>query len=158
MSEEDTIEISVLDSKRRKKPDRGLIGNYTLAVRDVLKDVRATEGGCKDSLRYIIFSLLTPQMRIVMRTRDLQLPRSERLTRYGRIIFHLEIKDEDAVRSWKSPTAENRNVANTFEDTQGRTLPFGWERREDLLGRTYYVDHNTKTTSWNGPHQSGGTH
>jgi len=157
VSEEDTIEISVLDSKRRKKPDRGLIGNYTLAVRDVLKDVRATEGGCKDSLRYIIFSLLTPQMRIVMRTRDLQLPRSERLTRYGRIIFHLEIKDEDLVRSGSphrsknSPTAANREVTNPFEDREDRMLPSGWERREDTLGRTYYVDHNIKTTSWNRP-------
>ncbi|KAI0601505.1 HECT-domain-containing protein [Biscogniauxia sp. FL1348] len=37
-----------------------------------------------------------------------------------------------------------------FEDAQGR-LPAGWERREDNLGRTYYVDHNTRTTSWNRP-------
>ncbi|RYO76880.1 hypothetical protein DL766_002083 [Monosporascus sp. MC13-8B] len=42
-----------------------------------------------------------------------------------------------------------------FEDAQGR-LPAGWERREDNLGRTYYVDHNTRTTSWNRPTQSSG--
>ncbi|KAK8084761.1 hypothetical protein PG997_006032 [Apiospora hydei] len=42
-----------------------------------------------------------------------------------------------------------------FEDAQGR-LPAGWERREDNLGRTYYVDHNTRTTSWNRPTGSGG--
>uniref|UniRef100_A0A0B7KDX3 E3 ubiquitin-protein ligase n=1 Tax=Bionectria ochroleuca TaxID=29856 RepID=A0A0B7KDX3_BIOOC len=41
-----------------------------------------------------------------------------------------------------------------FEDAQGR-LPAGWERREDHLGRTYYVDHNTRTTSWNRPTASG---
>ncbi|KAK3381286.1 ubiquitin ligase [Podospora didyma] len=41
-----------------------------------------------------------------------------------------------------------------FEDSQGR-LPAGWERREDNLGRTYYVDHNTRTTSWNRPTGSG---
>ncbi|ROT41442.1 HECT-domain-containing protein [Sodiomyces alkalinus F11] len=41
-----------------------------------------------------------------------------------------------------------------FEDAQGR-LPAGWERREDGLGRTYYVDHNTRTTSWNRPSASG---
>jgi len=34
-----------------------------------------------------------------------------------------------------------------FEDAQGR-LPAGWERREDHLGRTYYVDHNTRQTTW----------
>ncbi|KAK3383979.1 hypothetical protein B0T24DRAFT_646110 [Lasiosphaeria ovina] len=41
-----------------------------------------------------------------------------------------------------------------FEDSQGR-LPAGWERREDNLGRTYYVDHNTRTTSWNRPTGTG---
>ncbi|KAI6039014.1 hypothetical protein EDC04DRAFT_1819812 [Pisolithus marmoratus] len=30
-------------------------------------------------------------------------------------------------------------------------LPPGWERRVDPLGRTYYVDHNTRTTTWNRP-------
>nr|ODN85521.1 E3 ubiquitin-protein ligase NEDD4 [Cryptococcus depauperatus CBS 7841] len=30
-------------------------------------------------------------------------------------------------------------------------LPTGWERRIDHLGRQYYVDHNTRTTTWNRP-------
>lgn len=47
------------------------------------------------------------------------------------------------------------NQMSPFEDAQGR-LPAGWERREDNLGRTYYVDHNTRTTSWNRPTQAGG--
>lgn len=38
----------------------------------------------------------------------------------------------------------------SFADTQGR-LPAGWERRDDNLGRTYYVDHNSRTTTWNRP-------
>lgn len=43
---------------------------------------------------------------------------------------------------------------SSFEDAQGR-LPAGWERREDNLGRTYYVDHNTRSTSWNRPSAEG---
>ncbi|KAL8968533.1 MAG: hypothetical protein Q9183_002420 [Haloplaca sp. 2 TL-2023] len=39
---------------------------------------------------------------------------------------------------------------SSFADNQGR-LPAGWERREDNLGRTYYVDHNTRTTTWSRP-------
>ncbi|KAI0007938.1 HECT-domain-containing protein [Xylariaceae sp. FL0662B] len=52
-------------------------------------------------------------------------------------------------------TSQNRPTTqmSPFEDAQGR-LPAGWERREDNLGRTYYVDHNTRTTSWNRPTQS----
>jgi E3 ubiquitin-protein ligase NEDD4 len=46
------------------------------------------------------------------------------------------------------------NQMSPFEDSQGR-LPAGWERREDNLGRTYYVDHNTRTTSWNRPTGTG---
>ncbi|KXX75367.1 putative E3 ubiquitin-protein ligase hulA [Madurella mycetomatis] len=46
------------------------------------------------------------------------------------------------------------STLSPFEDAQGR-LPAGWERREDQLGRTYYVDHNTRTTSWNRPTGTG---
>lgn len=45
-------------------------------------------------------------------------------------------------------TAQGQNRGySAFEDAQGR-LPPGWERREDHLGRTYYVDHNTRQTTW----------
>jgi len=53
------------------------------------------------------------------------------------------------------PSVTRQGTFSSFEDAQGR-LPAGWERREDNLGRTYYVDHNTRTTSWNRP-AAGGT-
>ncbi|TDL19890.1 HECT-domain-containing protein [Rickenella mellea] len=46
-------------------------------------------------------------------------------------------------------SAQSRNF-NANEDQHG-PLPAGWERRIDPLGRTYYVDHNTRTTTWNRP-------
>jgi hypothetical protein len=36
------------------------------------------------------------------------------------------------------------------EDDQ-RYLPEGWERRMSKRGKIYYVDHNTRSTSWNLP-------
>ena len=30
-------------------------------------------------------------------------------------------------------------------------IPAGWEEKVDNLGRTYYVDHNTRTTTWTRP-------
>ncbi|PAA50770.1 hypothetical protein BOX15_Mlig020114g3 [Macrostomum lignano] len=33
----------------------------------------------------------------------------------------------------------------------GEALPAGWERRLDPQGRVYYVDHNTRTTTWQRP-------
>lgn len=47
-------------------------------------------------------------------------------------------------------TQGSRTNLSSFEDNLGR-LPAGWERREDNLGRTYYVDHNTRTTTWTRP-------
>lgn len=46
-----------------------------------------------------------------------------------------------------SGRAAGANGFSAFEDAQGR-LPGGWERREDNLGRTYYVDHNSRQTTW----------
>lgn len=30
-------------------------------------------------------------------------------------------------------------------------LPEGWEERTDANGRTYYVNHNARTTQWERP-------
>ncbi|KAG8528062.1 uncharacterized protein KY384_006978 [Bacidia gigantensis] len=52
-----------------------------------------------------------------------------------------------------TPSATNAGGStglSSFRDGQGM-LPAGWERREDNLGRTYYVDHNTRTTTWTRP-------
>ncbi|KAI8808253.1 hypothetical protein BJ742DRAFT_869232 [Cladochytrium replicatum] len=44
----------------------------------------------------------------------------------------------------------NRQPMTAFEDHIG-PLPSGWERRTDHLGRTYFIDHNTRTTTWHRP-------
>jgi E3 ubiquitin-protein ligase NEDD4 len=48
--------------------------------------------------------------------------------------------------------AQMRNFNPTVD--QYGTLPPGWERRIDPLGRMYYVDHNTRSTTWNRPSAS----
>lgn len=52
----------------------------------------------------------------------------------------------------------NNPQFNPREDQHG-PLPTGWERRVDHLGRMYYVDHNSRTTTWARPGaaNSGGT-
>lgn len=52
-----------------------------------------------------------------------------------------------------SPSGTSNSTSrqfSSFEDQLGR-LPPGWERRTDNFGRTYYVDHNTRTTTWKRP-------
>lgn len=45
------------------------------------------------------------------------------------------------------PTGAATHAANATEEP----LPAGWEMRYDVYGRRYYVDHNTRSTSWERP-------
>jgi E3 ubiquitin-protein ligase NEDD4 len=45
------------------------------------------------------------------------------------------------------PVQQSRLV----DDDTGTPLPQGWERRIDPQGRTYYVDHTSRTTTWHRP-------
>jgi E3 ubiquitin-protein ligase NEDD4 len=54
--------------------------------------------------------------------------------------------------------ASSREAAtDAFATAAGlRRLPSGWEQRVDSLARTYYADHNTRTTTWTRPTSSNG--
>ncbi|KAG0277287.1 hypothetical protein BGZ96_002924 [Linnemannia gamsii] len=70
------------------------------------------------------------------------------------------------VQSTLSPVAASHTVPaatpNTgrqlspYEDEHG-ALPPNWERRLDPLGRTYYVDHNNRQTTWTRPNLNTST-
>uniref|UniRef100_A0A4W6G4X2 E3 ubiquitin-protein ligase n=1 Tax=Lates calcarifer TaxID=8187 RepID=A0A4W6G4X2_LATCA len=45
----------------------------------------------------------------------------------------------------------NGNAANGTSEAQYLYFRGGWEQRKDPHGRTYYVDHNTRTTTWERP-------
>ncbi|KAI8378514.1 hypothetical protein BD560DRAFT_389578 [Blakeslea trispora] len=54
----------------------------------------------------------------------------------------------------EAPIATNATTTTTTttaDDNRNNDLPEGWERRVDHLGRPYYVDHNTRTTTWKRP-------
>jgi E3 ubiquitin-protein ligase NEDD4 len=50
-----------------------------------------------------------------------------------------------------SNTSKQRNSNAEKDRPQHSPLPEGWERRIDPHGRTYYVDRNTRSTTWNRP-------
>ncbi|XP_072567362.1 NEDD4-like E3 ubiquitin-protein ligase WWP1 isoform X2 [Paramormyrops kingsleyae] len=64
--------------------------------------------------------------------------------------------------SSSTPAAEARSTSPSTHDggkpkqqssnsSSAGPLPPGWEQRKDIHGRTYYVDHNTRTTTWERP-------
>ncbi|CEJ04428.1 Putative E3 ubiquitin-protein ligase [Rhizopus microsporus] len=50
-----------------------------------------------------------------------------------------------------SSTNDSTNHRISVNSESNEDLPPGWERRVDHLGRPYYVDHNTRTTTWKRP-------
>uniref|UniRef100_A0A672JKP0 E3 ubiquitin-protein ligase n=1 Tax=Salarias fasciatus TaxID=181472 RepID=A0A672JKP0_SALFA len=62
---------------------------------------------------------------------------------------------ESASESWEQRVLPHGRVYyvdhNTKTTTWERPLPPGWEKRVDQRGRFYYVDHNTRTTTWQRP-------
>ncbi|KAI8608198.1 E3 ubiquitin-protein ligase hula [Chytriomyces sp. MP71] len=54
------------------------------------------------------------------------------------------------VQPQAAPAQQQQRTLTPFEDNLG-PLPQGWERRTDHLGRTYYVDHNSRQTTWQRP-------
>ncbi|KAK1223466.1 hypothetical protein PQX77_013655 [Marasmius sp. AFHP31] len=49
------------------------------------------------------------------------------------------------------PSSVQSQPARLLDDVDGSPLPQGWERRIDPSGRTYYVDHNSRSTTWHRP-------
>ncbi|XP_015209911.1 NEDD4-like E3 ubiquitin-protein ligase WWP1 isoform X1 [Lepisosteus oculatus] len=54
-------------------------------------------------------------------------------------------------RANSSSAAEGGKPRQQTGSASTDPLPPGWEQRKDLHGRTYYVDHNTRTTTWERP-------
>jgi E3 ubiquitin-protein ligase NEDD4 len=50
-----------------------------------------------------------------------------------------------------STTGQNTQQASMFTDTSGNMLPSGWERRLDDRGRNYYVNRETRVSTWHSP-------
>nr|XP_054505321.1 NEDD4-like E3 ubiquitin-protein ligase WWP1 isoform X5 [Agelaius phoeniceus] len=53
--------------------------------------------------------------------------------------------------SSSTPSASAEPVRQQPGSASTEPLPPGWEQRKDPHGRTYYVDHNTRTTTWERP-------
>lgn len=159
-SEDSILVIQVFDQKKFKKKDQGFLGVVNIRIGDVVD-----------------LSLASSEETI---TRDLK-KSNENLAVSGKIIVvisHESLSSRNGASSSSAaapaapvapqaaPAASTLAVPSTngdssaangsarqyssFEDQYGR-LPPGWERRTDNFGRTYYVDHNSRTTTWQRP-------
>ncbi|XP_025742254.1 E3 ubiquitin-protein ligase NEDD4-like isoform X5 [Callorhinus ursinus] len=57
---------------------------------------------------------------------------------------------EDMEHGWEVVDS-NESASQHQEELPAPPLPPGWEEKVDNLGRTYYVNHNNRTTQWHRP-------
>ncbi|XP_015276912.1 PREDICTED: NEDD4-like E3 ubiquitin-protein ligase WWP1 isoform X1 [Gekko japonicus] len=57
----------------------------------------------------------------------------------------------EAAKPRESSNVSGEAVRQQPANSSAEPLPPGWEQRKDPHGRTYYVDHNTRTTTWERP-------
>lgn len=157
-TEDSILVIQVFDQKKFKKKDQGFLGVVNVRIGDV---IQMSMQSCEETI-----------------TRDLK-KSNENFAVSGRVIIVLSYNSAGSVGSSGAQAATPAAAANatahallappaptsdaaangdslanrqylSFEDQYGR-LPPGWERRTDNFGRTYYVDHNSRTTTWQRP-------
>lgn len=91
---------------------------------------------------------------------DVPLPSGweERRTPEGRPYF---VDHHTRTTTWVDPRRANNQItpapaaAAASANSQLGPLPSGWEMRLTATGRVYFVDHNTRTTSWEDPRLPG---
>jgi hypothetical protein len=66
---------------------------------------------------------------------------------------HVMVRDDPEIEDDRLGHARATQAAEMLEQGKGQ-FPTGWERRQTSNRRKYFVDHNTKTTTWMDPRPS----
>ncbi|GMM49635.1 NEDD4 family E3 ubiquitin-protein ligase [Starmerella bacillaris] len=179
------LALQVFDHKKFKKKDQGFLGVINLTVKDVInmeqggenmitKDLKKSSNDSQPVSGRLLVSLQTSGKD--RRESEARTSRSTRSSRTETIDAEdgnppgaassntntntsappsSEPAPDVNANTNPTPSADDGSVTSPFEDQYGR-LPSGWERRTDNLGRTYYVDHSTRSTTWTRPANDAG--
>ncbi|KAK6198657.1 uncharacterized protein RJT21DRAFT_122243 [Scheffersomyces amazonensis] len=177
VKEDSILVIQVFDQKKFKKKDQGFLGVVNIRVGDVIDlSVPNSEETITRDLKKSNETLVVSGKIIVVISYSKGTTNNS--SRNGNSSSNgstnLNTNNSHSINQSISSSTQNNSVNNSsgnsnappalgstdhsnqnrqyssFEDQYGR-LPPGWERRTDNYGRTYYVDHNSRTTTWQRP-------
>ncbi|KKY14550.1 putative e3 ubiquitin-protein ligase pub1 [Diplodia seriata] len=138
-TEDSILAVQIFDQKKFKKKDQGFLGVINVRIGTAI-DLDA--GGDE------------------MLTRDLK-KSNDNMVVHGKLILNLSTNLSQPINQPTSNVNEAQQRTQLEAQTQQeRTrhqnpgtgeLPSGWEMRHTPEGRAYFVDHNTRTTTWVDP-------
>lgn len=169
VTESSTLAVQVFDQKKFKKKDQGFLGVINIRVGDVLDLSMGGEEMMTRDLKKSNENMFVHGKLIINLSTTLSAPQGQQSRANTGSLSSLAAPSSVTPVGPPSGHSANSTPPNnattngapvdgnlsSFEDQQGR-LPQGWERRTDNLGRTYYVDHNARTTTWNRPGATSG--
>lgn len=156
-NENSILVIQVFDQKKFKKKDQGFLGVVNIRIGDVIDlNLSNFEETITRELKKSNDNVVVSGRLIIVLSHNNN-STSASSSRTPRPASNSISNNNASSTSIPTSTTSNNNNTNnnnrqysSFEDQYGR-LPPGWERRTDNFGRTYYVDHNSRTTTWKRP-------
>ncbi|ORE11738.1 E3 ubiquitin-protein ligase RSP5 [Rhizopus microsporus var. microsporus] len=155
VSNESVIAVQVFDQKKFKRKDQGFLGVINVQVSSVFDlDVGGDEmltlelkkSNANEAVHgKLILNLSTNINAPIRNGTDTLAPSSSNTTAEN------NNQSTNVSSSNSSSTNDSTNHRISVHSESNEDLPPGWERRVDHLGRPYYVDHNTRTTTWKRP-------
>lgn len=160
-SEDSILVIQVFDQKKFKKKDQGFLGVINVRIGDVIDlSMQSSEETVTRDLKKSNENLAVSGRVIIVLSHNSSSSRASASANSGLASSAPAPAGPSTTANFppppsaSEPQAPGENAVNrqysSFEDQYGR-LPPGWERRTDNFGRTYYVDHNSRTTTWQRP-------
>ncbi|CAH6719582.1 E3 ubiquitin-protein ligase Rsp5p [[Candida] jaroonii] len=153
--EDSILVIQVFDQKKFKKKDQGFLGVVNIRIGDVIDlSLPTSEETITRDLKKSNENLAVSGKIIVVISHNSSAPTNSRTNNSLAPPPSSTLTNSNSSASLNNSTNGTNGDSNrqysSFEDQYGR-LPPGWERRTDNFGRTYYVDHNSRTTTWQRP-------
>ena len=173
--EDSILVIQVFDQKKFKKKDQGFLGVVNVRIGDLIDfGLPSSEETITRDLKKLMENVAISGKIIVVISHNRGLANGSRASNGQRATSNGTASSSAAATTSAQPPSANSAGASSsagpiaataaaasnssaahrqyssFEDQYGR-LPPGWERRTDNFGRTYYVDHNSRTTTWQRP-------
>ena len=54
-------------------------------------------------------------------------------------------------KKWRRSKFEGGKMPKSLDEKESLPLPYNWEKRQDYDGKTYFIDHTKKITTWIDP-------
>ncbi|KAI8065072.1 hypothetical protein BDF21DRAFT_496674 [Thamnidium elegans] len=161
VTNQSVIAVQVFDQKKFKKKDQGFLGVINVQVSNVfdlevggdeMLTLELKKSNTNEAVHGKLILNLSTNVNVPIRNGTDTLAAGNTSTIAAAAAASApNININSPAISVDPPSHTPADSSTNINTTDTTDLPQGWERRVDHLGRPYYVDHNTRTTTWKRP-------